>query len=85
MGKSKPIKVFGKKYPSINDAADALKKDRKLVHMRLFLGWSIEDALTKPNQRCNSVKAFGKELMTRGQIAEAQKLAREWMEKRQKK
>ncbi|HIF03666.1 MAG TPA: hypothetical protein EYQ84_10460 [Nitrospinaceae bacterium] len=61
MGKSKPIKVFGKKYPSINDAADALKKDRKLVHMRLFLGWSIEDALTKPNQRCNSVKAFGEE------------------------
>tara|TARA_B100000315_G_scaffold168406_1_gene156915 strand:- start:77 stop:1552 length:1476 start_codon:yes stop_codon:yes gene_type:complete len=60
MGKSKPIKVFGKKYLSINDAADSVKKDRKLVHMRLFLGWSIEDALTKPNQRCNSVTAFGK-------------------------
>ena len=60
MGKSKPITVFGKKYPSINAAADAFKKDRLLVHNRLFFGWSIEDALTKPNQRFNSVKAFGK-------------------------
>lgn len=51
--KSNPVSYKGFLYPSRSDLADAYGISRKVLHYRLSVGWTVDDAIQTPVQRRN--------------------------------